>query len=259
MGSKAFDEIYKQYTAEELEQHKQDAFNYYKEKQGQCTVRVLSRKGKVPQGVIREWMKEGDWANKVKEDPGDKVVLSEETKDFISSHAEEYGLSEAEEIFCYHFLKTRNATASALRAGWSSTFSHDKAYKLLQKENIQRFLKDARAQLCREMFIDTMDIVDMYIKIAFADITDYVTFGPRGVQPKKSESVDGQLICKIKEGRDGVSIELADKMKALDKLSNYLGVTPQDVLDKVRVDMLKDQIGTDQDNNIQITIVRKED
>ena len=109
------------------------------------------------------------------------------------------------------------------------------------------------------MFIDTMDIVDMYIKIAFADITDYVTFGPRGVQPKKSESVDGQLICKIKEGRDGVSIELADKMKALDKLSNYLGVTPQDVLDKVRVDMLKDQIGTDQDNNIQITIVRKED
>ena len=60
MGSKAFDEVYKQYTDEELEQHKQDAFNYYKEKQGQCTVRVLSRKGKVPQGVIRKWMKEGD-------------------------------------------------------------------------------------------------------------------------------------------------------------------------------------------------------
>lgn len=259
MGSRAFDEAYKNYTKAELEQHKQDAFNYYKEKEGQCSVKVLSRRGKVPQAVIRKWMRDEDWANKVKEDPGDKVILSDETKDFISSHAEQYGLSEAEEAFCYHFLKTRNATASALRAGYSSSFSHQKAFGLLQKENIQEFLKDARSQMCQELFIDTMDIVDMYAKIAFADITDFVTFGPRGVVPLKSDSVDGQLICKIKEGRDGFSVELADKMKALEKLSNYLGVTPQDILDKVKVDVMKDQMGVEQDNSLQITIVRKEE
>ena len=67
------------------------------------------------------------------------------------------------------------------------------------------------------------------------------------------------MICKIKEGRDGVSIELADKMKALDKLSNYLGVTPQDLLDKAKVQLLEDQAGIDQDNSLQITIIRKED
>lgn len=259
MSSRNFKEEYENYTEEELLEHKETAFNYYREKQGQCSVKVLSRRGKVPQSVIRQWMREENWAGRVKEDPDDKVILSEETKDFISSHAEEYGLSEAEEIFCYHFVKTRNATASALKAGYSSSFSHNKAYLLLQKDKIQKFIQDIQDQICKEVFVDTVDVINMYAKIAFADITDYVTFGPRGVQPKKSESVDGQMICKIKEGRDGVSIELADKMKALDKLSNYLGVTPQDLLDKAKVQLLEDQAGIDQDNSLQITIVRKED
>lgn len=259
MGSRDYDEAYRNYTKKELAKHKKEAFQYYLEKQGQCTVRVLARKGKVPQTVIRQWMKEENWAAKVKEDPEDKVVLTKETKDFINSHAEEYGLSESEEVFCYHFVKTRNATASALKAGYSSSFSHDKAYQLLQKENIQEFIQDIRSQICQEMFVDTMDIVNMYAKIAFADMTDFVTFGPRGVLPKASDTVDGQLICKIKEGRDGVSVELADRMKALEKLSNYLGVTPQDILDKVRADVMKDQIGQEQDNALQITIVRKEE
>lgn len=30
------------------------------------------------------------------------------------------------------------------------------------------------------MFIEAMDVLQVYIKIAFADITDYVTFGKRG-------------------------------------------------------------------------------
>lgn len=259
MGSKAFDEAYKNYSKRELNKHKKEAFAYYLEKKGECSVKVLSRRGKVPQRVIREWMREEDWASKVKEDPDDKVNLSEQTKDFISSHAEEYGLSETEEVFCYHFVKTRNATASALKAGYSSSFSHNKAYLLLQKEPIQNFIQDVRDQICREIFVDAMDIVNMYAKIAFSDITDYVTFGPRGVRPKPSESVDGQIVCKIKEGRDGVSIELADKMRALEKLSNYLGVTPQDIMDKVKVDLLREQAGQDQDNSLQITIVRKEE
>lgn len=259
MGSRDFDEAYRNYTKKELAKHKADALKYYKEQKGQCSVKVLSRRGKVPQAVIRQWMREEDWPSKVREDPEDKVILSEETKDFISSHAEDYGLTEAEEIFCYHFVKTRNATASALKAGYSSSFSHDKAYKLLQREDIQNFIKDIRSQVCQEMFVDTMDIVNMYAKIAFADMTDFVTFGPRGVQPKKSDSVDGQLICKIKEGRDGVSVELADRMKALEKLSNYLGVTPQDILDKVKADLLKEQAGEESDGALKITIVRKEE
>ena len=259
MGSKAFDEAYKNYTKEELEQHKQDALNYFIEKQGICSVKVLARRGKVPQTVIRKWMKDEHWEDLVKEDPGDKVILSEKTKDFIKSSAEEYDLSEAEEKFCYHYIKTRNATTAALRAGYSTSFSHNQAYRLLQQDNIKAFLKDIRTQQNTELFIDSLDIIRMYAKIAFADITDYVTFGPRGVQPKKSDAVDGQVICKIKEGREGLSIELADKMKALDKLSNYLGVTPKDLLDKAKVDLVRDQMGEDQDNSLQITIIRKEE
>ena len=73
-----------------------------------------------------------------------------------------------------------------------------------------------------------MRIVNEYIKIAFADMSDFVRFGPNGVVLKHSDKVDGQMVVKVKEGRDGVTIELADKLKALEKLERYLKVMPSD-------------------------------
>ncbi|MCT4551955.1 terminase small subunit, partial [Bacillus thuringiensis] len=92
-------------------------------------------------------------------------------------------------------------------------------------------------------FVEAMEVLKEYIKIAFADITNYVTFGQKEgpvmgmFGPMKDEAgneitriiyyvdlheadmVDGSIITEVKRGKDGVSVKLADKMKALDKLS----------------------------------------
>jgi len=82
-----------------------------------------------------------------------------------------------------------------------------------------------------------------YIKIAFADITNYLNFGQREVIVKDDEGneetrivnfvdlyeadmVDGSIITEVKQGRDGISVKLADKMKALDKLAQYFELVP---------------------------------
>ena len=44
---------------------------------------------------------------------------------------------------------------------------------------------------------------------------------PTSIRLKPSDDVDGQLVKSIKSGRDGVSIELYDKLKSLDFLANY--------------------------------------
>ena len=87
------------------------------------------------------------------------------------------------------------------------------------------------------------DIFQRYVDIAFADITDFVSFGqeekpvmgPFGpimvkgedgqkhelkelvntIKFKESTDVDGQLISQIRMGKDGASVKLYDKMKAL--------------------------------------------
>ena len=40
--------------------------------------------------------------------------------------------------------------------------------------------------------------------------------------------IDGQLVKSIKTGRDGISIELHDKMRALEQLARYVDDMPSD-------------------------------
>lgn len=51
---------------------------------------------------------------------------------------------------------------------------------------------------------------------------------PTYIKLKPADEIDGQLVKSIKSGRDGISIELHDKMKALDNLAKYLDDMPQD-------------------------------
>ena len=97
------------------------------------------------------------------------------------------------------------------------------------------------------------DIFQKYMDIAFADVTDYVSFGRENIQVigafgpvmvenketgekevlekevntvkfKQSEDVDGTLITEVKQGKDGVSIKLVDKMKALQWLADHMDI-----------------------------------
>lgn len=264
---KKFDEDVKGYTPKQLEEAKQAAKDHYRMNEGVVSVKVLSRVGRVPQGYIREWMREEDWDQGLKEDPEDLVNLTEKTKQVLSTGAEQFGLDEQEEIFCYHYMKTFNATASAIKAGYSPSYAHNKAYLLLRKDNIKDFITEVKLQRNEELFLEPLRVIQEYMKIAFADMTDFVKFGPGGVTARHSNTVDGQLIVKIREGRDGVSIELADKMKALEKLEQYMDVMPEDwkqilendklAIMREKLELEKDRAGNMEDKPIEIMISRK--
>lgn len=253
---KKYDDDVKKYSPEELKKHHDDALTYYIENGGEVSTKVLSRHGKVPQSYIRKWMKEENWDKYVMEDQGDKVKVSEKTKQFIQSAAEEYGLSEQEETFCYHYFKCKNATQAAMKAGYSSAYAYNCGYQFLNKPHIKRFLKDLQAQACEEVFVDTLDIIRMWAKIAFADMNDYVSVSAAGVMLKGSNQTDGQVITEIKEGKDGITIKMADKMKALDRLSAYLRILPEDQVKDSKLRILQKAASGDSDDEpLKIEIV----
>ena len=93
--------------------------------------------------------------------------------------------------------------------------------------------------------------------IAFSDITDFLTFGQKEVsvmgafgpitvedpdtgekvpvtktvnvvQFRESDEVDGTLISEVRQGKDGASIKLVDRMKALDWLSEHMDMATEE-------------------------------
>lgn len=249
-----YDEAVKKYSSDELKKHHDEALTHYIEQGGEVSVKVLSRVGKVPQSYIRNWMKQENWDQYVKEDQGDKVKVSKKTKQFIESAAETYGLNEQEELFCYHYFKCKNATQAAMRAGYSSAWSYNAGYQLLNKPKIKKFLKDLQTKACEELFLDTMDILRMWAKIAFADMNDYVSVSGAGVMLKGSAQTDGQVITEIKEGKDGITIKMADKMKALDRLSAYFKVLPGDKAQEAKLKVLEKAAMSDEDGEEPLKI-----
>ena len=73
----------------------------------------------------------------------------------------------------------------------------------------------------------------MLFRSAFSDMSDFVDIFPHSIRLKPATQVDGQLIKSIKSGRDGVSIELYDKMKALDSLAKYCDDMPKEWKQKI--------------------------
>lgn len=249
-----FEEAVKGYSKKELRKHHDETLTRYIEDGGEVSIKVLSRVGKVPQSYVRKWIKDENWDQYL---TTEKEDLTQKTREFIKSAAERYGLSEKEELFCYHFFRTKNATQAALRAGYGSHYSYNAAYHILQKDNVREFMKELQTHACEELFVSTIDILRMWAKIAFADMTDYVSVSGAGVTLRNSSTVDGQVITEVKEGRDGVTVKLADKMKALDRLSSYLKVLPGDKAQEVKLRILEKAADSngDDDEPLKIEIV----
>ncbi len=184
-------------------------------------------------------------------------------------------LTDKQRLFCLYYVRCFNATKAYQKAyGCSYEVANAEGYKLLvnpcTKNEIQR-LKQNR--LNREL-LDEHDIFQKYLDIAYSDITDYVEFGQEEqpvmaiygpvqikdektgkkinltkcvnvVRFRESAQVDGTLISEVKQGKDGASIKLADKMKALQWLSDHMDMATEE--QKARIAVLKAQIDTNND------------
>jgi len=139
-------------------------------------------------------------------------------------------LTPRQKDFCLYFSRIRNATQAYLKAyGCAYSTARANGSALLANTNIRaelRRLRDLKAaalgELCGE------DVVEMHIRIAFADTTDFVQVTGGHVVARDSDHVDGQLISEISEGPNGVKIKLEDRQKSLSFLERYFMLNPMD-------------------------------
>ncbi|MFA2628364.1 terminase small subunit [Bacillus cereus] len=225
------------------------AFEIYKESKGEKPlVEIAEELGIKNPSQIRKWKSQDKWDEKIN---GNVTIAKRsvtnvknpKTKAKLKEILDDEELSEKERLFCLYYVKYFNGTQAALKAGYSKDGAHVQASRLLRRERVSSYIKELKGELVENVFVEALDVLKEYIKIAFADITNYVTFGQREVEFQDDEGnqftrmmnfvdlqeadlVDGSIITEVKQGKDGVSVKLADKMKALDKLSQYFDLVP---------------------------------
>ena len=108
--------------------------------------------------------------------------------------------------------------------------------RLLRNDKIKEEIMKLKKERCARSMLTKEDIFQKYMEIAFADITDFLEFGSDQIDTDSGDvagknfvhfrnhtTVDGTLIGEVKQGKDGASIKLPDRMRALQWLSDHMG------------------------------------
>jgi phage terminase small subunit len=220
----------------------------------------LAKKHDIKLGTVKSRKSREGWVKGVVK----KKNKIQKTKVIVEPVFENDDLTDKQKMFCLYYLKYFNITKAYMKAyGVNAYTGRVEGHRLMKKPSIKGEIDRMKEETFHELRLDVMDVLQKYIDIAFADITDFTTFGKKEIQAmgafgpledengnpimvevnyvdlNESTEVDGTIITEIKKGKDGVSVKLADKMKALDKLWEYFDVLPESTRRKLQEEKLK--------------------
>lgn len=251
-------------------------------KQGVPLVEIAKQLN-VPAGTVRRWKSTYRWDGEKPNarNQNERSVKKTVHKAMVESVENNDELTERRKLFCLHYAESFNATQSYLKAyGGGYDVAKAEGPALLAIPCVRDEVKRLKKIKWESMLVEPSDVVERYMKIAFADLSDYVEwgrsevpvmsmYGPvqikdeetgeskplmqeiNDIKFKESTEVDGGIVSEVKLGKSGASIKLADRMKALDWLTHFFELNPMDRhrkeydIKKLELETIKAQSGTD--------------
>ena len=156
-------------------------------------------------------------------------------------------LTDQQQLFCLYQSRMFNYTKAYMKAYPGCTYASAAVLgsRLMKNQLIRKTIEQLKQNHMNREMLKQEDIFQKYMDIAFADMNDFMSFGqeeietdygPRmvnSVRLKESDQVDGTLITEVKQGRDGVSVKLADRMKAIDWLADHMDIATAEMKAKI--------------------------
>lgn len=251
------------------------AFEMYK--QGLKLIDIANQLG-VAEGTVRSWKNRYKWNgetnatlqknkhNVAKENKQAKKVKKESVADEVEAVIQNADLTDKQQLFCIYYIRCFNATKAYQKA-------YDVDYatavvngpRLLGNARIKDEIFRLKQERLNREFLSESDIFQKYMDIAFADVTDFVEFGNEDVDVildtgerktitvshvniKNDADVDGTIISEVSKGKDGVKVKLADRMKALQWLSDHMDLATEK--QKAEIALLKAKVQTDDGDEV---------
>jgi len=241
----------------------------------------------VAEGTVRSWKNRYKWdeecnattksvatkkRNVAKGSKAKNKAVAPEVKQVLKNP----DLNDKQRLFCLYYSKSFNAAQSYAKAyGCTYATAMTNGPALLRNAQIKDEVMHLKELKLQSLFTSEDDFVDLHMRIAFADMGNYVSFGLKEtpiivdgaplvneegkpltykanvVDLENSETVDTQLIKTVKEGKNGISIELIDRCKSLDWLDRYFMMNPMDKhkieYDNKRLEIEKEKSGVGDD------------
>lgn len=204
--------------------------------------------------------------NVAKENKQAKKVKKESVADEVEAVIQNADLTDKQQLFCIYYIRCFNATKAYQKA-------YDVDYatavvngpRLLGNARIKDEIFRLKQERLNREFLSESDIFQKYMDIAFADVTDFVEFGNEDVDVildtgerktitvshvniKNDADVDGTIISEVSKGKDGVKVKLADRMKALQWLSDHMDLATEK--QKAEIALLKAKVQTDDGDEV---------
>jgi phage terminase small subunit len=129
--------------------------------------------------------------------------------------------------FVDEYLRDANGTRAAIRAGYAEVSARHHAHNLLRRPEIAAAIAEAEAARAERLRVSADRVLEELARVAFADLTRLVEWGPEGATVKAWGSVPGDETAAVAEvvvGPAGVRLRLHDKLRALDALCRHLGL-----------------------------------
>ncbi len=187
----------------------------------------------LPPGTVRRWKSTYGWDNERSDDKSERSDVAKEKKnahidDGTKETLQNKELTPEQQLFCIYYSRTFNAGQSYQKAyGCAHISALTNGPRLLGNDCVRAEIERLKELKRQQIMISEDDIVELQMRIAGADMGNYVSFGKKGVKLHESETTDTQIIQEVKEGKSGVSIKLSDRQKAIDWLSKYFLMHPE--------------------------------
>lgn len=248
----------------------------------------ISRQLDVPEGTVRRWKSTYKWESERSDRNNERSEIKRAQKEHkekpiaeeVRMVMENTELTEKQRLFCILYVRCFNATKAYKKAyGCSYETAMAEGSSILRNPKVKKEISRLKQNRLNREMLDENDIFQKYMDIAFADITDYVEFGQEEVPvmaiygpvmvpdektgekvPLKkkvntvrfleSSDVDGTILTEVKQGKDGASIKIADRMKALQWLSEHMDMATDE--QRARIAHVKAQTDKLTGNNQEI-------
>ena len=255
------------------------AFEIYEQNNGNIKLRDIAQELGISEKSISGWKSKDAWDKKLngvvqnnteyskqnteysERNKSKKLHKNGEEKKSIRKEvevAESLELSDKERVFAENYVRHKNKTLAAIQAGYPKSTAHVQGSRLYKKRKVFDYIQSLREESKSEILFGVNELVDYHMKVACADLGDFVTWGSKEVKVrgkngevideetgeaitktinrisfKDSDTIDTSVITEVKLGKDGVSVKLADKKYSMQWLTDFFQWNP---MDKHKVD-----------------------
>lgn len=210
----------------------------------------------VPAGTVRRWKSTYHWDGEHQSERSEKKSERSESKKNVTDKAvadevkqviQNTELTDKQQLFCIHYIRCFNATKAYQKAygcGYTTAVTNGPA--LLGNTRVKEEILRLKQERLNREFLSESDIFQKYMDIAFADINDFVDISAGFATAK--DGIDGTIVSEVSNTQSGIKIKLADRMKALQWLTDHMDLATEK--QKAEIALLKAKVQTDDGEEI---------